>query len=60
MSMIDSKVINVDELKLEHFAKGATFECGAVRMGLLLGAFGGGLRHMTCNEHALDYWVDEV
>jgi uncharacterized cupin superfamily protein len=35
---IDSKVINIDELKLEHFAKGDKFECSAVRIGPLLGA----------------------
>ena len=38
MSVIDSRVINVDQLKLEHFAKGDTFECSAVRIGPLLGA----------------------
>ena len=38
MRVIDSKVINVDELKLEHFAKGDAFECNAVRVGPLLGA----------------------
>ena len=158
MRMIDSKVVNIDELKLQHFAQGGKFECDAVRIGPLLGAkdlgysydvvppgmrscpfhshrgeeemffvvkgegtlrygaetrkiragdviccptggpetahqiindsqteltylsvstmlpaevceypdsnkigaFGGGLRHMTRTEHALDYWVDEV
>ena len=38
MSVIDSKVVNIDELKLEHFAKGDKFECDAVRIGPLLGA----------------------
>ncbi|HVO88568.1 MAG TPA: cupin domain-containing protein, partial [Casimicrobiaceae bacterium] len=38
MRTIDSKVINIDELKLEHFTKGDTFECHAVRIGPLLGA----------------------
>ena len=38
MSVIDSRVINIDELKLEHFAKGDKFECDAVRVGPLLGA----------------------
>ena len=38
MSLINSKVINIDELKLEHFAKGDKFECSAVRIGPLLGA----------------------
>lgn len=38
MSVIDSKVINVDALKLEHFEKGEKFECDAVRIGPLLGA----------------------
>src|SRR5437764_13126069 len=38
MSVIDSKVINISELKLEHFAKGDKFECNAVRIGPLLGA----------------------
>lgn len=38
MSMIDSKVVNLDELKLEHFARGDKFEGRAVRIGPLLGA----------------------
>ena len=38
MSAINSRVINIDELKLEHFAKGDKFECNAVRIGPLLGA----------------------
>jgi len=38
MSVIDSRVVNINELKLDHFAKGDTFECAAVRIGPLLGA----------------------
>ena len=38
MSVIDSRVLNLDELKLEHFAKGDKFECSAVRIGPLVGA----------------------
>ena len=38
MSVINSRVINIDELKLEHSAKGDKFECNAVRIGPLLGA----------------------
>ena len=38
MSVIDSKVVNIDELKLEHTAKGGTFESASVRIGPLLGA----------------------
>ena len=38
MSVIDSRVINLDELKLEHFPKGDQFESDAVRIGPLLGA----------------------
>ena len=38
MSVIDSKVINIDELKLEHFENGDKFACDAVRVGPLLGA----------------------
>ena len=38
MSGIDSRVINIDQLKLDHFAKGDKFECDAVRIGPLLGA----------------------
>ncbi len=38
MGAIDSKVINLDQLKLEHFAAGGTFERNAVRVGKLLGA----------------------
>ena len=37
MSVIDSRVVNIDELNLEHFAKGDKFECNAVRIGPLLG-----------------------
>ena len=33
MGAIDSKVINIDELKLEHFDKGDKFESDAVRIG---------------------------
>jgi uncharacterized cupin superfamily protein len=38
MGVIDSKVVNLDEVKLEHFAKGDTFESNSVRLGSLLGA----------------------
>ena len=38
MSVIDTKVVNVGELKLEHFAKGDRFESASVRIGPLLGA----------------------
>ena len=38
MSVIDSRVINIDELKLEHLANGDKFECDAVRIGPLVGA----------------------
>lgn len=38
MSAIDSKVINIDQLKLEHFEQGTKFSCDAVRIGPLLGA----------------------
>ncbi|HQR19223.1 MAG TPA: cupin domain-containing protein [Burkholderiaceae bacterium] len=38
MSVIAARVVNIDELKLEHFAEGATFESNAVRIGPLLGA----------------------
>jgi uncharacterized cupin superfamily protein len=37
-NVIDSRVTNIDQLKLEHFAKGDKFECEAVRIGPLLGA----------------------
>jgi uncharacterized cupin superfamily protein len=37
-SVIDKRVLNVDELVLEHFAKGAAYETDAVRIGPLLGA----------------------
>ena len=33
MSVIDSRVINIDELKLEHFSKGEQYQCDAVRIG---------------------------
>lgn len=35
---IDARVINVDELALEHFEQGTSFACDAVRVGPLLGA----------------------
>ena len=38
MSVIDSKVVNIDQLKLEHFSKGDKFGCDAIRIGPLLGA----------------------
>jgi len=38
MSAIAGKVINIDELELEHFVKGDRYECRAVRIGPLLGA----------------------
>jgi uncharacterized cupin superfamily protein len=38
MGVIDDKVLNIDELKLEHFAKGEKYECNAARIGQLLGA----------------------
>ena len=38
MSVIDKTVVNLDELELEHFAKGETFESASVRIGPLLGA----------------------
>ena len=38
MSVIQSRVVNLDELKLEPFAKGDSFESTAVRIGPLVGA----------------------
>jgi len=39
MGVIDSRVVNIDELKLEHFsAVGGKFESDAVRIGPLVGA----------------------
>jgi uncharacterized cupin superfamily protein len=38
MSAVESRVINLDQLKLEHFEKGGTFESDSVRIGPLLGA----------------------
>ena len=38
MSVINARVVNLDELKLEHFAIGNKFECEAVRIGRLIGA----------------------
>src|ERR1700759_2715645 len=35
---IDSRVINIDALELEHFEKGSQFACDGVRIGPLLGA----------------------
>jgi uncharacterized cupin superfamily protein len=36
--VIDSRVVNIDELKLEPFEKGDKFACDAVRVGPLVGA----------------------
>lgn len=38
MGVIDTRVVNVDELKLEHFEKGDKFESAGVRIGPLVGA----------------------
>lgn len=38
MNIIDSKVANIHDLKLEHAAKGDKFESQSVRIGPLLGA----------------------
>jgi uncharacterized cupin superfamily protein len=37
-SAVASRVVNVDELKLEHFEKGEKFGCEGVRVGPLVGA----------------------
>lgn len=38
MSVIDDRVTNIDQLKLEHLDQGEMFACDAVRIGPLLGA----------------------
>jgi len=38
VSEIDCRVVNIEELKLEHFQRGEKYECDAVRIGPLLGA----------------------
>jgi uncharacterized cupin superfamily protein len=38
MSLIDSRVVNLEDLELEHFAQGARFESRSVRIGPSLGA----------------------
>jgi uncharacterized cupin superfamily protein len=38
MSVMDSRVLNIDQLQLEHFAKGDKFESRAIRIGPLVGA----------------------
>jgi uncharacterized cupin superfamily protein len=38
MSVINSKVMNIDQLKLEAFTQGEHFACAAMRVGPLLGA----------------------
>ncbi|HUG23729.1 cupin domain-containing protein [Piscinibacter sp.] len=38
MSVIDSKVLNIEDLKLEHMTKGSSFESRSVRIAPLLGA----------------------
>ena len=38
MRIIDTKVVNIDELKLEHFEKGDSFASESARIGRQLGA----------------------
>lgn len=38
MSVIDRRVVNVEDLELEHFTKGACFESRSARIGPVLGA----------------------
>ena len=38
MSVIDSRVVNIDSVKLEHFEKGDKYASDGVRLGPLLGA----------------------
>ncbi|HEY3461142.1 MAG TPA: cupin domain-containing protein, partial [Casimicrobiaceae bacterium] len=38
MGTIDERVINIDEVKLEHFEKGNAFAADYARIGKLLGA----------------------
>jgi uncharacterized cupin superfamily protein len=38
MGIIDSRVVNIDALALEHFAKGDAFESRCARIGPLVGA----------------------
>lgn len=38
MGIIDSRVVNIETLKLEPFTKGSRFESRSVRIGALLGA----------------------
>ena len=59
MSVIDSRVINIDQLQLEHFAKGDKFECDAVRIGPLLGAiarfFGGSFETLEFQNSVMSH-----
>jgi uncharacterized cupin superfamily protein len=38
MSVINSRVVNIDALQLEHISRGEKFECDTARIGPLLGA----------------------
>jgi uncharacterized cupin superfamily protein len=38
MSVIDSRVANIEDLELEHYTQGSAFESRSVRIGPLLGA----------------------
>jgi len=38
MSVIDSRVVNIENLKLEHSTNGSSFESSSVRIGPLVGA----------------------
>jgi len=38
MGVIDTRVVNLDDLELAHFTRGYAFECRSVRIGPVLGA----------------------
>jgi len=38
MGVIDTRVVNLDDLELAHFTRGDAFECRSVRIGPVLGA----------------------
>ena len=54
MSIIDCKVVNLDALKLEHFAHGDTFESRGSGIGPLHAGFGDGFEHTMRADPRVD------
>ena len=53
MSVIDQRIVNVDQLELEHFEMGDKFASDAVRIGPIIGAKDLGYSYDVCHGQAL-------